>query len=62
MNIYELLDELIDDQYCDLNSDLIEENYITQLDLDTDKRIFIPMAGEIESLNAAVAAAILMFR
>ena len=27
-----------------------------------DKRIFIPMAGEIESLNAAVAAAILMFR
>lgn len=27
-----------------------------------DKRVFIPMAGEIESLNAAVAAAILMYR
>ena len=27
-----------------------------------DKRVFIPMAGEIESLNAAVAAAILMYK
>lgn len=26
-----------------------------------DKRVFIPMAGQIESLNAAVAAAILLF-
>ena len=28
---------------------------------EADKRVFIPMAGQIESLNAAVAAAILMF-
>jgi len=28
---------------------------------EADRRIFIPMAGQIESLNAAVAAAILMF-
>ncbi len=27
-----------------------------------DKRIFIPMQGEIESLNAAIAAAILMYK
>ena len=27
-----------------------------------DKRVFIPMSGEIESLNAAVAAAILMYK
>ena len=26
-----------------------------------DKRVFIPMAGQIESLNAAIAAAILLF-
>ena len=29
---------------------------------EADQRIFIPMAGEIESLNAAVAAAILMYK
>ena len=28
---------------------------------EADKRVFIPMAGQIESLNAAVAAAILLF-
>ena len=27
-----------------------------------NKRVFIPMSGEIESLNAAIAAAILMYR
>ena len=28
---------------------------------EADKRVFIPMAGQIESLNAAIAAAILLF-
>ena len=40
-----------------------EGNGLTKEAVDiSDKRIFIPMSGQIESLNAAIAAAILMFR